>query len=229
MVLLFAEYKITKGVCEKIFFSFRKWTLNTEWPVWDVTKRNGNSAEINPLYYQLMVHIRVGWTPFSCPSTLTLNMTATADAAQFIPRGQVAPRGAEFPEWSVQRQRWCSVGGQLHSVGFVCTHVTLRTPTRKSLEASSPGNSRAMGWAHHGRTSDCCMCRLKTPALWEPNVAEPCTDILPAHIQTNCSEVRTLTSCIQLFTFLTSQTGLHIKHEISFLNQYYHGGYIQLI
>jgi hypothetical protein len=38
------------------------------------------------------------------------------------------------------------------------------------------------------------------------NVAEPYIDILPAHIQTNCSEICTLTSCIQRFTFLTSQT-----------------------
>jgi hypothetical protein len=33
----------------------------------------------------------------------------------------------------------------------------------------------------------------------------PYTDILPAHIQTNCSELCTLTSSIQRFTFLTSQ------------------------
>jgi hypothetical protein len=51
--------------------------------------------------------------------------------------------------------------------------VSWHTPTRKSLEASSPGNLRAMGWAHHGRTSDFCMCRLKTLALWEPIVAGP--------------------------------------------------------
>jgi hypothetical protein len=74
---------------------------------------------------------------------------------------------ATFPEWSVQRPRWSSVGGQLHSVVFVHTQVTWRTPTRKSLEASSPWNSRAMGWAHHGRISDFCMCRLKTTVLWE--------------------------------------------------------------
>jgi hypothetical protein len=113
---------------------------------------------------------------------------------------------AAFPDWSVQRLLWSSVGGHLHSVVFVRTKVTWRTPTRKSLEASSPRNSRAMGWAHHGRTSDCCMCRLKTRALWEPNVAEPYMDILPAHIQTNWSEIRILTSCIQRFIFLTSQT-----------------------
>jgi hypothetical protein len=74
---------------------------------------------------------------------------------------------AAFPEWSVQMPRW-SVVGQLHSVVFVGAQVTWRTPTRKRLEASSPGNSRAMGWAHQGLISDCCMCRLKTPALWEP-------------------------------------------------------------
>jgi hypothetical protein len=113
---------------------------------------------------------------------------------------------AAFPEWSGQRPRWPSVGGHLHSVVFVRTQVTWPTPTRRSLEVSSPGNSRAMGWAHHGSTSDFCMCCLKTPALWEPNVAESYMDILPAHIQTNCSETCTLTSCIQRFIFLTSQT-----------------------
>jgi hypothetical protein len=79
---------------------------------------------------------------------------------------------AAFPEWSVKTSQWSSVGDQLHSVVFVHTKVTWRTPIWKSLEASSPGNSWAMGWAHHGRTSDCCMCCLKSPALWEPNVAE---------------------------------------------------------
>jgi hypothetical protein len=108
---------------------------------------------------------------------------------------------AAFPEWSVQRPRWSSVGDHLHSVVFVCTQVTWRILTRKSL-----GNSRAMGWAHHGRTRDFCMCRLKTPTLWEPNVAEPYKDILPAHIQTNYSEVRTLSSYMHRFTFLTSET-----------------------
>jgi hypothetical protein len=38
-----------------------------------------------------------------------------------------------FPEWSVQRPRWSSVDGQLHSVVLVRTQVTWRTPTRKSL------------------------------------------------------------------------------------------------
>jgi hypothetical protein len=72
-----------------------------------------------------------------------------------------------FPEWSLYRPLWSSVGGQLHSVVFVRTQVTCRMPTRRSLEAS-----RSMGWAHHGSTFGCCMCRLKTPALWQPNVAE---------------------------------------------------------
>jgi hypothetical protein len=67
---------------------------------------------------------------------------------------------AAFPEWSVR--------GYVHFVVFIRTQVTWRTPTRKSLAASSLGNSRAMGWAHHGRISDFCMCRLKTPRL-------PCT------------------------------------------------------
>jgi hypothetical protein len=79
---------------------------------------------------------------------------------------------APLPEWSMQRPLWSSVGGQLHSVVFVRTQVAWGTPTRKIPEASSPGNSRAMGWAHHGRASDCCMCRLKTSALWEPSVAQ---------------------------------------------------------
>jgi hypothetical protein len=106
-------------------------------------------------------------------NTSSLNMTATADGAQFIPRGEFAPRGAQH-----FRRDLCKGHGDLLS-GFVCTQVTWLTPTRKILEASSPGNSRAMGWAHHGRTSDFCMRRLKTPALWEPNVAEPYMDILP--------------------------------------------------
>jgi hypothetical protein len=79
---------------------------------------------------------------------------------------------AAFPEWSFQRSRWSSIGGQLHSVVFVRTQVTWRTPTRKSVEAWSLGNSWAIALAHRGRTSECCMYRLKTPALWEPNVAE---------------------------------------------------------
>jgi hypothetical protein len=66
---------------------------------------------------------------------------------------------AAFLEWYGQRPQW-SVGSQLHSVVSLRTQVTWRTPTRKSLEASSSGNSRAMGWVHHGRTSDCCICRL---------------------------------------------------------------------
>jgi hypothetical protein len=88
---------------------------------------------------------------------------------------------AAFPEWFVEWPRWSSVRCQLHSVVFVRTQVTWRTPTRKSLEASSPGNSQAMGWAHHGRTSDCCMCRLKTPATsvdpesWLAECLPPCS------------------------------------------------------
>jgi hypothetical protein len=42
-----------------------------------------------------MVRTRVGRTPISCPKILTVNMTAAADAAQFIPGGQVVPRGAK--------------------------------------------------------------------------------------------------------------------------------------
>jgi hypothetical protein len=138
-------------------------------------------------------------------NTSSLNMTATADGAVHTARRICPTWRAAFPEWPVQRPRGSTVRGHLHSVVFVCTQVTWRTPTRISLDASSLGNSRAMGWAHHGRTSDFCMCRLKTPALWEPNVAGPYMDILPAHTQTNCSEIRTLTSCTQRLTLLTSQ------------------------
>jgi hypothetical protein len=90
----------------------------------------------------------------------------------YTARTSYATLRAAFPEWSGPRPRWSSVGGHRHSVVFVRRQVTWRTPTRKSLETWSPGNSRAMGWADQGRTSDCCMCRLKTPALREPNVAE---------------------------------------------------------
>jgi hypothetical protein len=150
-------------------------------------------------------------------NTLSLNMTATADAAQFIPRGQVAPRGAQH-----FRSDLCEGRGDLLSVASfilwsLSVHKWLDVPPHESLEASSPGNSRAMGWAHHGRTTDFCMCRLKTPTLWEPNVAEPYMDILPAHIQTNCSEICALTSCIQRFTFLTSQTD-HPVYYYHFIN-----------
>jgi hypothetical protein len=69
-------------------------------------------------------------------------------------------------EWYVHRPRW-SVGGQLHSVVFVRTQVTWCTPTRKS-----PVNSRAMGWAHHSRTSDFCYVSSKNPcvAVWSRNI-----------------------------------------------------------
>jgi hypothetical protein len=54
-----------------------------------------NAAEKNPLYYHLMVCTHVGGTPLSCPNTITLNMTTTADAAQFILQGQVVLRGVQ--------------------------------------------------------------------------------------------------------------------------------------
>jgi hypothetical protein len=52
---------------------YREWIkrIYKEWSVWDVTKRNGNIAEKNPLFYQLMAHIRVGGTPLLYSNTLT--------------------------------------------------------------------------------------------------------------------------------------------------------------
>jgi hypothetical protein len=140
-------------------------------------------------------------------NTLSLNMTATADAAQFLPRGQVAPRVAQR-----FRSDLCIGHGDLLSkVSFILWSLSVYKwlavpPHDKVWRLQARKNLGAMGWAHHGRTNDVCMCRLKTPALWEQNVAEPYMGILSAHIQTNCSEICTLTSCIQRFTFLTSQT-----------------------
>jgi hypothetical protein len=132
----------------------------TGWSVRDVTKRNENTTKKNPLYYQLMVRTRVGGTPLSCPNTLTLMTGHGGRGTVHTARRSCNTWRTAFSEWHVQRPRW-SVGGKLHSVVFVRTQVTWRTPTRKSLETSSPGNSRAMGWAQHGRTSDFCYVSSK--------------------------------------------------------------------
>jgi hypothetical protein len=119
----------------------------TGWSIWDV-KRNENVAEKNPLYYQLMVHTCVGRTPLLCSNTLTLNMTATADVARFIPRRQVAPHGAQhfwsdlskghgnllsevsFILWSLSIHKWLVVpphekSGGVKSVMFVSHALAL--------------------------------------------------------------------------------------------------------
>jgi hypothetical protein len=118
---------------------------------------------------------------------LSLNMTATADAAQFKPHGQVALRGTQH-FWSdlCKRPQWSSVGSHLHYVVFVCTQVTWDTPTRKSLEASSPGNSRAMQGALHGRNSDFCYVLPKN----SHTVRAPCGGTLHGHPFRSCSNKR---------------------------------------
>jgi hypothetical protein len=68
-----------------------------------------------PPYYQLMVRTLIGGTPLLCPNASTLNMIATADAAPFIPRGQVGPRGSQHI-----RSDMCKGGGDLLSeVSFI--------------------------------------------------------------------------------------------------------------
>jgi hypothetical protein len=86
--------------------------------------------------------------------------------AQFIPRGQVAPRGAQHFRSDLCKGRCDLLLEVIFILWSLSVHKWLDEPSHeKSLEASSPGNSRTMGWAHHGRTSDFCVCRLKTPAL----------------------------------------------------------------
>jgi hypothetical protein len=138
-------------------------------------------------------------------NTLSLNMTATADAAQFIPHGQVAPRGAQH-----FRSDMCIGRGYLLSeVGFILwslsVHKWLDVPPHEKVWRLQVRWIREPWDGPITAAPAIFVCRLKTPALWEPNVAEPYMDILPAHIQTNCSEICTLTSCIQRLTFLRCQ------------------------
>jgi hypothetical protein len=146
---------------------------NTGWSVWDVTKINKNVAEKNLLYYQLMVHKRLGETPLSRHNKLTLNMTATEDAAKFIPLGQFALRCVQH-----FRRDLCKGRSELSEVSFNCdvcpyTSDLKYSHTKKSGGVKS-GEFAAHGMGLSGRTSVCCMRRLKSPALWEPNVAERC-------------------------------------------------------
>jgi hypothetical protein len=105
------------------------------------------------------------------PQHTTLNMTATADTAQFISHRQVTP-----PDTQHFRSDLCKGHGDLLlEVSFFLWSLytnDLTYPYMKSLETSSPGNSRAIGWTLHGCTSDCCMCHLKTPAPRDCNVVE---------------------------------------------------------
>jgi hypothetical protein len=79
-----------------------------------------------------MVHTCVRGTPLSCPNTLTLNMTATADGAQFIPRGEVATRGAQH-----FRSDMCKGRGYLSEVSFILwslyVHKWLDLPPHKEV------------------------------------------------------------------------------------------------
>jgi hypothetical protein len=119
----------------------------TEWSIWDVTTRNENVAEKNPLYYQLVVHTSVGGTPLLCHNTLTLNMTTMADAAQFILHRQVAPHFhsdlcidcgdllsvVSFIPWSLSIHKWPDVlphekvwRRQVRHVCLSCTSAAMR-------------------------------------------------------------------------------------------------------
>jgi hypothetical protein len=77
-------------------------------------KKKGKRCTEESIYYQLVVRTHVGRTPLSCSNTLTLNMTATVDAAHFIPHGQVVPRGVQY-----FRNDLCKGCGDLSEVSFI--------------------------------------------------------------------------------------------------------------
>jgi hypothetical protein len=112
----------------------------TQWSVWDVTERNENVAEKIPYFLSV-------FGTYTCRKDTTFvslhNNTQHGRCTVYTSRTSCATWRAAFPEWYVQRSPW-SIEGQLHSVVRVRTQMTWRTPTEKSLVASSPGNSRSI-------------------------------------------------------------------------------------
>jgi hypothetical protein len=74
-----------------------------------------SQKETKTLQKRIRFIASAGGTPLSCPNTSSLNMTTTADAAQFIPRGEVAPRGAQH----FRSDMWKARGDLLSEVSFI--------------------------------------------------------------------------------------------------------------
>jgi hypothetical protein len=155
-----------------------------------------------------MVHTRVGGTPLLCPNTLThyhstcsprrtRHSSYHAEKLRHVAcsiSGVVCAKAAVIFCW-----RWSSFRGLCPYASDLTYPHTKNSGVFKSREFASHGMDQS--WPHQW-----FLYVSKTPALWEPNVAESYMDILHANIQTNCSEICKLISCIQRFTFLTSQT-----------------------
>jgi hypothetical protein len=127
---------------------------------------------------------------------LTLNVTATADAAQFIPRGQVAPRGAQHFQSDLCKGRGDFCRSSASFCGLCPYTRDLTYPHTKKSGGVKSGDFAGHGMdpsrLHQWYCARCCgvTAMFVSHALAPPrgHAAEPpvnlpfaYTDILPAH------------------------------------------------